>query len=364
MGLNSIISTEYAIHEERRERRSHPQPTREPGMSNKTKVFLRKEQVFKEIAYTSADKPPVHEIIQEKWQSIIDLVAKIIGVPSGLIMQVTRESMQVFLRSSNPANPYKVGGKDYLGHGLYCETVIGEDSELLVENALESDVWCDNPDVEFKMISYLGLPVKWPDGEFFGTICMLDDKSNTYSEVYRDIMREFRFSIEKDLELIIKEQELKHLAEKDSLTGINNRRMTDEKLHYEFERFRRSGNVFSVCMFDLNRFKHVNDTYGHATGDQVLVEFSKAVEECIRKIDFWGRFGGDEFVLICPATDDLGVQAFLDRNLKTISTRIQAIAPEVSVSYGVCSSRKSDNNYEELLHNADKAMYEMKKHHR
>ncbi|HKJ99831.1 MAG TPA: hypothetical protein VJ959_13005 [Desulfotignum sp.] len=131
-------------------------------------VLLRQERITKNVNITGLEKPKIEDIVVKKWQKIIDLTAKIVDVPSGLIMQITEDSMKVFLKSNNKGNPYQKGGSDSLGHGLYCETVIGNNAELLVDNALKYQEWKENPDVKLNMISYYGLPITWPDKDFFG----------------------------------------------------------------------------------------------------------------------------------------------------------------------------------------------------
>jgi len=94
-------------------------------MKRYTDVFLRQEQITKNVIISNIEKPQIEEGVIKKWQKIINLIAKLLNVPSGLIMQITKESMRVFLKSSNMENPYQEGASDSLGHGLYCETVIG-----------------------------------------------------------------------------------------------------------------------------------------------------------------------------------------------------------------------------------------------
>lgn len=167
------------------------------------KVKLRSDGSFQEVPITSEDKPKVTEEMKEGWQNIVNLIASFADVRAGLIMEITKESMQVFMMSENESNPYNVGGNDYLCHGLYCESVIGNDSELSVVDARKLEAWKDNPDMDIDMISYHGLPVKWPDGEFFGTICVLDDKPMDLSDAKQRLLREFKASLEKDLALLV-----------------------------------------------------------------------------------------------------------------------------------------------------------------
>ncbi|MBU4035305.1 MAG: hypothetical protein KKA35_02645, partial [Proteobacteria bacterium] len=183
-------------------------------MKDKANVFLREETKFKTVKITASDKPKITEAVIKKWQGIIDIVAKILNIPSGLIMKITEDSMEVLLKSSNKENPYKKGGSDKLGHGLYCETVIGTNKELLIDNALKYKEWNNNPDVKLDMISYYGVPIQWSDGDFFGTICVLDNKENTYNNDFKNLISEFKFSIEKDLELLRDKLEIENALSK------------------------------------------------------------------------------------------------------------------------------------------------------
>ena len=123
------------------------------------------------------------EIIQ-KWQEVVDLLAEIMQVPSALVMRVEPPNIKVFVSSESNGNPYEPAEVASLNTGLYCETVMKTRQPLLVPDALRDEEWKSNPDIKLGMISYLGFPISWPDGEIFGTICVLDNKGNAYSEVY------------------------------------------------------------------------------------------------------------------------------------------------------------------------------------
>ena len=143
----------------------------------------------------------VPEKIVQKWQNLVDIIAKIINVPSALIMRVDPPFIEVFRSSEIPKNPYKVGDREHLA-GLYCETVISTKDKLLIPNALKNKNWDKNPDVKLGMISYLGFPLLWPDGEVFGTICVLDLKENDYSNGFEALMLQFKELVEGHLSLI------------------------------------------------------------------------------------------------------------------------------------------------------------------
>src|SRR6516164_8225147 len=112
----------------------------------------------------------------QKWQEIVNIVAEIMHVPSALVMKVEPPNIKVFVSSESNSNPYERNEVAPLNTGLYCETVMKTRQSLLVPDALRDEEWKSNPDIKLGMISYLGFPVVWPDGQIFGTICVLDRK--------------------------------------------------------------------------------------------------------------------------------------------------------------------------------------------
>ena len=117
-------------------------------------------------------------------------------VPSASIMQVDPPQIKVFVSSASKGNPCQPGAPDT---GPYCATVMRTGQPLLVPDALENDAWKVNPHVRLGMISYLGVPISWPDGRIFGTICVRDNKRNDYSEAYLKLLLHFRDVLQADL---------------------------------------------------------------------------------------------------------------------------------------------------------------------
>ncbi len=174
-----------------------------------SKVTIRENNTTKRVSIASDLKPEIGKELIEKWQSLLDLTAKLINVPSALIMKLNEETIEVFLKSQNQENPYKVGGKEELIYGVYCETVIGKQERLLVPDATKNEIWKhNNPDIDLNMISYLGMPLNFPDGEVFGTVCVLDNKENHYSELYEELLDKVKQHIETDLRLLLSNQKL------------------------------------------------------------------------------------------------------------------------------------------------------------
>jgi PAS domain S-box-containing protein len=135
------------------------------------------------------------EIIR-KWQEIVNLLAEIMHVPSASRMRVDPPHIKVFVSSTSKGNPCEPGALDT---GPYCETVMKTGQPLLIPDALENEAWKANPHVRLGMISYLGVPIGWPDGRIFGTICVRDNKRNEYSEAYLKLLLHFRDMLQADL---------------------------------------------------------------------------------------------------------------------------------------------------------------------
>ena len=142
---------------------------------------------------------PVPPELIRKWQEIVNLTAEIMHVPSALIMRVEPPNIKVFVSSETKGNPYEQDEVACLDTGLYCETVMKTRQPLLVHDAIRDEQWQANPDIKLGMISYLGVPIIWPDGEVFGTICVLDKKPNEYSELYRKLLQQWRDVLQADL---------------------------------------------------------------------------------------------------------------------------------------------------------------------
>ncbi len=150
--------------------------------------------------------------IINNWQKIVDIMAELTGVTAGLIMKVNPPYIEVFRSSHTKDNPYTAGDKEKL-EGLYCEEVIKTDEKVSIPNALKDEKWRSNPDIELGMISYLGFPLKWPDGDFFGTICILDTKEKKFGDRIENLIIQFKVLIESQLENIFQKQKLEKVIE-------------------------------------------------------------------------------------------------------------------------------------------------------
>src|ERR1700678_1265009 len=151
-------------------------------------------------------EPPIPDTILGKWQNIVNLMAEMLDVPAALITRILGEEIHVFVSSGTEGNPYHRGDcQQFWGSGLYCESIVTKNHELLVPNALFDEAWKNNPQASLNLISYMGYLIRWPDGKPFGTMCVFDCKTNSYSEKYKRLITQFRDIVEIHLEIIYTE---------------------------------------------------------------------------------------------------------------------------------------------------------------
>jgi len=163
-------------------------------------------------------------------------------------------------------------------------------------------------------------------------------------------------------ELARQSEELRVLARTDPLTGLANRRETLARLQHELDRTARVGRPLSLIMLDLDHFKAVNDTWGHATGDAVLVAVAEVCRKALRRIDLAGRWGGEEFLIVLPDADAEAALAAAERlraalAQRSITTRDAPLT--VSASLGVATASAS-MQADDLVAHADAALYRAK----
>ncbi|PLY04252.1 MAG: hypothetical protein C0625_17045 [Arcobacter sp.] len=151
----------------------------------------------------------------------------------------------------------------------------------------------------------------------------------------------------------------KLLSITDKLTGVFNRLKLDEVINDEFNRSARFKSSFGVIIIDIDYFKRVNDTYGHLVGDQVLIQCAKIFKENIRKVDVLGRWGVEEFMIICPETDFQGTIKVAQSLLEIISKYEFTIIGNITASFGV-SIYDDDENTDKVIARADNALYKAK----
>jgi diguanylate cyclase (GGDEF)-like protein/PAS domain S-box-containing protein len=155
------------------------------------------------------------------------------------------------------------------------------------------------------------------------------------------------------------EHKLEQMAHYDSLTGLPNRAFFYEQLQQAIRRSKRHGSVLALMYFDIDKFKHINDTYGHDVGDAAIAEFAKRVKSTVREIDIVGRLGGDEFCLIVEdLSSDQAAEAVATKLIEAVQLtfQIREMALRISTSIGI-AFHQPGMAADELINKADHAMY-------
>lgn len=155
-------------------------------------------------------------------------------------------------------------------------------------------------------------------------------------------------------------RELAELATTDSLTGLLNHAEILKQADYELNRSIRYKHQFSVLMLDIDHFKSVNDEHGHRIGDRILLDVSKIIKDSCRHIDKLGRYGGEEFLIICPETDKDSAVELAERIRSRVEEMQAGKVQRVTCSIGVASFT-NEQHRDDLVDAADMALYEAKK---
>jgi diguanylate cyclase (GGDEF)-like protein len=158
--------------------------------------------------------------------------------------------------------------------------------------------------------------------------------------------------------------QLKVLAATDALTGLYNRRAFTDLSQQEIKRAVRSGEMPAIFLIDVDDFKAINDRYGHGIGDEALTTISRHLRQILRSHDIVGRFGGDEFIVLLPATNTQKAEKIAARLAQTIrNTPLLVNKNEVhlSISVGLAVAEKERLNFNDLFHQADQSLYEAKR---
>jgi diguanylate cyclase (GGDEF)-like protein len=244
----------------------------------------------------------------------------------------------------------------------FCNVTIKATTPLVVLDALADERFKNNPFVvgEPFVRFYAGVPLQTPEGHNIGTLCIVDVKPRAFGEDQIETLIDLA-------RIVMSELQLRRIASTDGLTGALSRRAFKEAASRALGLAVRHRHDVSCIAFDLDHFKRINDSHGHSAGDVVLMESAEICRAQLRKTDFLGRMGGEEFAIFLPHT---AAAAALDvaEKLRAAMADHSAIAPagpiRFSASFGVAALDRFVPDVETLLRRADVALYEAKAHGR
>ncbi len=194
-----------------------------------------------------------------------------------------------------------------------------------------------------------------PMGIGFATLVFASFVAGAARKLSKALEKAFRLTREMEQA----HQRSHYAAQTDELTGLNNRRAFFELAEPLYEHCRRNRLPLCAVMLDMDHFKHINDTYGHQVGDQVLRQMGRVITSACRNADVCGRLGGEEFAMLLPDTSIDAAQALAERLVQTIANLETETVHRVTASLGV-ATLTADGDLHSLLNRADKAQYRAK----
>lgn len=297
--------------------------------------------------YDILDTPP-----EPAFDRIATLVRLIFGVETSIVSLIDAHRQWYKASEGTPLKEVPIGE-------TFCRYAMPGTDAMIVPDASQDERFCDSPHVtaDHGVRFYASMPLTTEDGHNIGTICAIDSQPRQFSvrelEIFRELAR-----------IVMSEMELRRLATTDGLTGVSTRRAFKEDAEKYVALARRHRSQLSAITFDIDRFKAINDTYGHAAGDVVLKAVARAVEPILRQSDIFGRLGGEEFGVILPDADASAAMAVAEKlRHALLELRFPGSRPAllVSASFGVASFDPGADDYDSLMLKADEALYEAKR---
>lgn len=289
---------------------------------------------------------------EERFDRLTRLARRLFDVPMAIVSLVDADRQWFKSRDGLEAQetPRDVS---FCGHAVLGTEV------MVVPDATLDDRFHDNPFVTgaLSVRFYAGYPLATADGSRVGTLCVIDSKPRELSEEDLGMLRDLGRMVEEQLTV-------ERQATVDELTGLSNRRGFLAFADRLLDVCRRHAHAATLCFLDLNGFKQINDTLGHAAGDAALVEFARALQQILRGSDVVGRLGGDEFCLLLVGADAVGARAPIERLRQILDARklSQNLEFNLRFSIGIVQFDPARHlSIQDLMDEADAAMYAEKR---
>jgi diguanylate cyclase (GGDEF)-like protein len=289
---------------------------------------------------------------QEAFDRITRLTKTVLQMPMVLVNIIDKDRQWFLSRQGVPER--EVPRRDT----SFCIHAIKRTDPLIVCDTLKDPRFAENPRVVGKpnVRFYVGVPLRSRDGFNIGTLCSMDTKTRQLNAEQVNIIQDFG-------QLVMDELELRLLANADSLTGAMSRRFFQAEAEREIARAQRNGTDLSCALIDIDHFKAINDTYGHAVGDLVLQRVVATCKSELRASDYIGRLGGEEFALMLPGTSRDSALEIAERIRKAVGAMVIEVSAGkigLTISIGLATRTAGESSIDLLLQAADAAVYKAK----
>jgi len=286
------------------------------------------------------------------------LAAYVCGTPTAAVNLI--DETRQFSAAAHGYEPVVVSRQDSM-----CNASIQSPDVSYTPDAAADPRWRDSPFVNGaidRIRLYAAAPLILAGGEVIGSVCAFSDRRQELSRLQLERLRDIADQVVLLLQLGDDAARLGHAATRDHLTGLPNRALFSETLAMAMAKHQRGLRTPSVIFLDLDRFKAVNDTYGHAAGDELLRAVAHRLLSTVRATDLVARLSGDELVILTEGSGDLEEVPVLLRRLQqafTVPFSLSCGEVRIGASMGVATAAPGDSAAR-LLDRADAAMYEHK----
>lgn len=286
------------------------------------------------------------------------LARKLLGVPATFVSIVDGDC-DVYL--SHDGLPEPLATTRRLVGLTFCHLAISSPGPLVIPDTRAHPVYRQIPTVEsLGVAAYLGIPIRLPSGDVLGSFCAIDVEAHDWSATDVEVLVELAHSAEREISLRGQLALAKSEALTDSLTGLPNKRAFQEVLRDLASAAAMDGTDLAVVLFDLDQFKNINDTFGHAVGDRVLADVGALIPQILRSSDFAARFGGEEFVALLPGVASDQAVLVAEKLRAGIEAAVIEPVAQVTASFGTAVLPHDAGGPAGLIRAADLALYAAK----
>ncbi|MEQ9002804.1 MAG: sensor domain-containing diguanylate cyclase [Pseudomonadales bacterium] len=285
---------------------------------------------------------------EERFDRLTRLAKRLFGVPIALVSLVD-ENRQWFKSRQGLDACETSRDVSFCGHAILSDEVLLVPDAAIDERFHDNPLVVNDPAIRF----YAGCPLRVPNGSRLGTLCLIDREPRDFDEDDLALLRDLARMAEQELAAV-------QLATMDELTMVSNRRGFEALAVHALALCRRLQRPAALLFFDLDGFKEVNDTFGHAEGDRALTTFATLLQQTFRESDVIGRLGGDEFAVLLTNAADAESDAAITRLQQSVDAHDREAQRGYELAFSVGRVRLDPARHrtlDDLMSDADQRMY-------